>query len=112
MAGLYCSFCRKDKENVGMLVAGPGVYICESCIAVCARILTGKPTTPFGRWDSLSDEECLAMLPATAGALDSAERALREHVDVLRKRAISWERIANALGVSRQSAWERFSNEH
>ena len=107
----YCSFCRKDKSHVEMLVAGPGVHICDACVALCGRILTGKPTMPFGRWESLSDEVCLEMLPATAAAVESADEALRKHVDVLRQREVSWEKIANALGVSRQSAWERFSNE-
>jgi hypothetical protein len=30
---------------------------------------------------------------------------------MLRERGVSWERIASALGVSRQAAWERFSRE-
>jgi hypothetical protein len=94
-----------------MLVAGPGVHICDACVALCTRILTGKPTTTFGRWESLSDDDCLEMLPATAAAVESADDALRKHVDVLRRRDVSWERIASALGVSRQSAWERFSSD-
>ena len=40
-----------------------------------------------------------------------ADEKLREHVGALRLRGISWERIATVLGVSRQAAWERFSNE-
>jgi ATP-dependent Clp protease ATP-binding subunit ClpX len=34
---------------------------------------------------------------------------LQEHVDILRRRGVSWERIGEAMGVSRQAAWERFS---
>jgi biotin operon repressor len=30
-------------------------------------------------------------------------------VDTLRSREVSWADIGEALGVSRQSAWERFS---
>jgi ATP-dependent Clp protease ATP-binding subunit ClpX len=30
-------------------------------------------------------------------------------IDALRKRGISWAQIGDALGVSRQAAWERFS---
>jgi AhpD family alkylhydroperoxidase len=33
---------------------------------------------------------------------------LQGHVDELRKRGVSWEKIGQALGVSRQAAWERF----
>ena len=34
-----CSFCGKSHAEVKKLVAGPGVYICDSCIAVCHKIL-------------------------------------------------------------------------
>ena len=34
---------------------------------------------------------------------------LQTVVEELRKREISWAEIGKALGVSRQSAWERFS---
>ena len=34
-----CSFCGKTSEMAKKLVAGPGVYICDECVAVCNRIL-------------------------------------------------------------------------
>jgi len=34
-----CSFCGKSHAEVRKLVAGPGVYICDSCITVCKGIL-------------------------------------------------------------------------
>lgn len=36
---LKCSFCGKDQEAVRKLVAGPGVYICDECIDLCAEIV-------------------------------------------------------------------------
>ncbi|MDR1070749.1 MAG: ATP-dependent Clp protease ATP-binding subunit ClpX [Gracilibacteraceae bacterium] len=36
---LKCSFCGKTQEQVKKLVAGPGVYICEECIALCNEIV-------------------------------------------------------------------------
>ncbi|WP_181175746.1 hypothetical protein [Mesorhizobium sp. B2-3-4] len=36
-------------------------------------------------------------------------RYLQLLVDTLRSRKVSWARIGGRLGVSRQSAWERFS---
>ena len=34
-----CSFCGKSHSEVRKLIAGPGVYICDSCIVVCKNIL-------------------------------------------------------------------------
>ncbi|MDD5198349.1 MAG: ATP-dependent Clp protease ATP-binding subunit ClpX [Terrimicrobiaceae bacterium] len=34
-----CSFCGKSHAEVRKLIAGPGVYICDSCITVCKSIL-------------------------------------------------------------------------
>src|SRR5436853_198605 len=34
-----CSFCGKSQAEVRKLIAGPGVYICDSCINVCKSIL-------------------------------------------------------------------------
>ena len=108
---LRCTFCGKAHQEVGMLVAGPGVHICDGCVALCNRMMTGKPTAPFAAWASFGDDDLLATLPAAAAAVAGAEEKLREHVDALRGRGVSWERIAGALGVSRQAAWERFSRE-
>lgn len=30
-----CSFCGKERTQVAKLVAGPGVFICDECIALC-----------------------------------------------------------------------------
>jgi ATP-dependent Clp protease ATP-binding subunit ClpX len=34
-----CSFCGKSHAEVRKLIAGPGVYICDSCISICKGIL-------------------------------------------------------------------------
>ncbi len=34
-----CSFCGKLHTEVQKLIAGPGVYICDSCVNVCKGIL-------------------------------------------------------------------------
>jgi hypothetical protein len=105
-----CSFCFKGRDKVAMLVAGPGVHICDACIALSSRVLTGKATAALSSWESLSDEDFLATVPAAAAAVNAAEAALRDHVRMLRARGITWNRIATTLGVTRQAAWERFSS--
>ena len=108
---LYCSFCRKDEDAVDKLISGPGVYICDRCVDLCNRILAGKPTPPFPGWDSLSDAELLSTLRPATAAVGAVQQTLQEHVALLRRRGVTWERIGEAIGVSRQSAWERFSGE-
>ena len=36
---LRCSFCSKEQAKTAKLIAGPGVYICDGCIALCFTIL-------------------------------------------------------------------------
>ena len=36
---MRCSFCGRTSEEVRKLVAGPNVYICDECVAVCERII-------------------------------------------------------------------------
>jgi alkylhydroperoxidase family enzyme len=106
---LFCSFCRKDETQVKSLIAGPGVHICGDCVSLCNRILDGKPTPGFAGWDSLTDEQLLAALPASEEAVSATGDVLHGQIDVLRERGVSWAAIGEALGVSRQAAWERFS---
>ncbi len=51
--GPRCSFCGKDQRMVERLIAGPNVYICNECIALCNGILeeekeTGAERQPSG----------------------------------------------------------------
>ncbi len=34
-----CSFCGKSHAEVKMLIAGPGVYICDNCVVLCKQVL-------------------------------------------------------------------------
>ena len=36
---IRCSFCGKKQEQVGRIIAGPNVYICNECIELCSSIL-------------------------------------------------------------------------
>ncbi len=37
---LRCSFCGRTQDEVRKLIAGPGVYICDECVALCEDILS------------------------------------------------------------------------
>jgi ATP-dependent Clp protease ATP-binding subunit ClpX len=47
-----CSFCGKSHAEVRKLIAGPGVYICDSCINVCKGILDKELTEDARRQSS------------------------------------------------------------
>jgi len=115
-----CSFCLKPDTEVKKLVAGPGVYICDACVGLCSQILASEPagarTPPGGRWPApwelvASAEEALANLPKMAAAGAQVEQNLTGWVRRARELGATWARIGGALGMTRQSAWERFSGE-
>ena len=117
--GLACSFCMKLPADVQTMVAGPGVFICNECVDLCNQIIASKPPSQPGAADAsvkaweqrLSDAELLAHLPKVAAASTQVERQLTGWVRLARSRGITWTRIGEALGMTRQSAWERFSGE-
>jgi len=111
---LTCSFCGKTQHEVAKLVSGPAVLICDECIALCSNIIrqTGPGPGEMPRTDwlaSLSTEKLLALLKAQDANVESSRARLQASIDLLRKREVSWTEIGDALGVSRQAAWERFS---
>jgi len=46
-----CSFCGKSQAEVRKIIAGPGVYICDSCVNVCKTIVDRevKPVNVEGK---------------------------------------------------------------
>ena len=41
-----CSFCGKSQAEVKKIIAGPGVYICDSCVNVCKTIIEREVKAP------------------------------------------------------------------
>jgi hypothetical protein len=115
-ADVACSFCRKPPSAVARLVAGPGVFICNECVGLCTELIAA-PAPPSGAdevasWDRhMSDDDLLRHLPRVAVAAAQVERQLTGWVRRARGRGITWTRIGESLGMTRQSAWERFSGE-
>lgn len=105
---LYCSFCRKDSTEVSHMLGGPGVHICGECVTRCNDVLASSETLAFD-WTQLDDEALLAAMASSSAMVDQARETLQRHVELLRERGTSWAAIGDALGVSRQAAWERFS---
>jgi len=41
-----CSSCRREKAEVTHMVAGPGIYLCDRCVAHAARQLAPRRPAP------------------------------------------------------------------
>ncbi|MEU4398240.1 hypothetical protein [Micromonospora orduensis] len=70
---------------------------------VAASAMEQKPSrAPAG------DSQFVDWIAAAAEISAAAERLLELEVELARRHGTTWEQVGDALGVSRQSAWERF----
>jgi broad specificity phosphatase PhoE len=105
----------KPASEVGKLIAGSGIYVCDQCIQACVDILDQAQADPgsieqqLPSWQSLTDDEILQRIPRIAAVASQVDGGLRRWVTEAHRRGSSWADIGDALGMSRQSAWERFS---
>ena len=109
-----CSFCAKPNTEVATLVAGPGVYICNECVALSQQIIEARAeaVTRLAPWQQVDQVDAvLANLPRVARAGEQVEASLTGWVRRARELGATWARIGDALGMTRQSAWARFSGE-
>ena len=75
-----CSFCGKSQQEVGKLIAGPSVYICDECIELCNEMVMEAPqgenaATEFGK-GVLKPKEIKAHLDEYVIGQDHAKRIL------------------------------------
>jgi ATP-dependent Clp protease ATP-binding subunit ClpX len=109
---LRCSFCGKDQHSVKKLVAGPGVYICDECVELCNQIIADELGRPaFNDLEQRSDDQLVELMVHIHRSHDGIDLTVQHVVAELRGRGVTWARIGEALGMTRQSAWERFSGE-
>jgi hypothetical protein len=110
-----CSFCLKPNTEVATLVAGPGVFICDECVQLCGDVIarkSGPGVAQVAPWENTTDlDEILASLPRIAAAGAQVEINLIAWVRRARALGATWARVGEAMGMTRQSAWERFSGE-
>jgi ATP-dependent Clp protease ATP-binding subunit ClpX len=109
---LYCSFCFKSQHQVKKLIAGPAsIFICDECVDLCNEVIAGRPTAPSNRPSEkeVPTEHLLERLQAIEQTVQGKGNQLQWVVELLRSREVSWAQIGTALGISRQSAWQRFT---
>ena len=74
----------------------------------------GRPRSRVARLGRRSTGGAAALdisgsLGPSQASVDVAGEVLHSQVEILRRRGVSWAAIGEALGISRQAAWERFS---
>jgi len=107
-----CSFCSKPNTEVGTLIAGPGVFICDQCVDECVTVIADRSASVprIAPWEAdLALKDVLANLGPVAEAGNQADRNLTSWVMKARSLGGTWSQIGEALNISRQAVWERFS---
>ncbi len=111
-----CSFCRKAQDEVAVLIAGPGVAVCNECVALCNGVLaqqdlnkTGAPFDVAAQFRAYDSDRILTLIKSIEGVHQDVSAQQDLLVDILRERDISWSQIGEALDVTRQAAWRRFA---
>jgi ATP-dependent Clp protease ATP-binding subunit ClpX len=92
-AGVNCSFCEKPAASVRRLIKGPGVYICDECVAYCNEILSRQQgATPVSGTPALPKPKDI-------------KRTLDQYV-------IGQERAKRVLAVAVHNHYKRIRSEH
>lgn len=92
-----CSFCHKSESDGVRLVQGPGVYICNECVAQCVDILEEE-----GCYHPVNNSD----FGVDFSLLKPAE--IKEHLD---KYVIGQDRAKIALSVAVYNHYKRISGE-
>ena len=108
----FCSFCGQPGRRGMLFAGGLGAMMCKSCVDHYHQTFESASKTQKAfdpPWESMSDAEILSNLPLISQTADQVEEFLVEWVELARSRKLSWAEIGKAMGISRQAAWERFS---
>lgn len=104
-----CSFCGRTREECGKLVLGAGIAICLECAQnAMALHKTTQTHAAAEPWRDMNVDEVLDLLPKISAVAAQVESRLTAWVNVARSKGASWARVGESLGMTRQSAWERF----
>ncbi len=91
---LRCSFCGKSENDVGHMIQGPGVRICDDCVRLCMDLL---------------DEDYHTGADVSAQALEEPDHLPRPHEikEVLDQYVIGQEEAKIALSVAVYNHYKR-----
>jgi ATP-dependent protease Clp ATPase subunit len=89
---IKCSFCGKGQKQVRRMVAGPGVYICNECVALCCEIFEEEGLVSEGEYKAGSDPQHFP-----SGWIDAVER--QETVKLVDEAKKTLEQLLNLLNL-------------
>ena len=77
-----CSFCGKNNKEVAMLIAGPSVFICDECVALC-QMYIDRPNVKGHKLVVGSDGKAVLKdgEPVFELLTPEAEKTFREHYE-------------------------------
>ena len=103
-----CSFCGKEANMVERLVAGPGVYICNECVALCNSILEEE----FGFSPTAEEPEKTARSGRNARSVEAGIRLAlpTEMKKTLDEYVIGQERAKRAMCVAVYNHYKRITH--
>ena len=110
--GMVCSFCGAVGTQETRFAGGLGAAMCADCLSYHhERFQSSENLVAISKppWEKMSDAEVLGTLPRISAVTEQVDRFLDDWVQMCRARNLSWAEIGKAMGVSRQAAWERFS---
>jgi hypothetical protein len=84
---LYCSFCGKSQHDVGKLIRGQAVFICDECAEQCVDIVS-KNKKVAATAPSAAEQE----LVTTAAAIDEKREVMAVEIERLASRLIDRDR--------------------
>ena len=101
---LGCSFCGKSQEEVQRLIAGPDVYICDECVALCNEIIA-QETVNEGLEEGrlLPPQEIKDLLDDYVIGQDAAKRVLSVAVHNHYKRVFFSESLGDEVELDKSN---------
>lgn len=110
---VHCSFCGATKEDVDLLISGAGVYICENCVRLCAKMLEEKkPAKSKGSGIEKQKKQSLLRQPSQAELGEEHVRPVLRPAEIkakLDEYVIGQDEAKKALSIAVYNHYKRIS---
>ncbi|MFW5488338.1 MAG: ATP-dependent Clp protease ATP-binding subunit ClpX [Desulfovibrio sp.] len=101
---LRCTFCNKSQDEVQRLIAGPDVYICDECVALCNEIIAQENMTEVKEdAELLPPSQIKKLLDEYVIGQDFAKKILSVAVHNHYKRVFYADRLSNEVELDKSN---------